>query len=173
MNQKIVIDGFNFFLFINDFFLYSWFFDFKKIKQIKIKKFLLHFGPQHPGSHGLIRLSLFMLGEQIKSSSLHIGLLHRGSEKIIENKIILKNIPYFDRMDYVATLTSEHAFIVSLEGLLNNFNKNRSALKIRTIFDEITRILNHLMHLSIITLDIGNFFIFFFFIMKETFYGFL
>ena len=124
----------------------------------------VQFGPQHPGSHGLIKFTLEMSGEVITNSILYIGLLHRGTEKLVENRPFYMGTPYMDRLDYVSTLTSEHAQVLAIEGLIDYQVVSPNFLKIRTIFDEITRIKNHLMHISILTFDTGNFFIFFFFL---------
>jgi NADH:ubiquinone oxidoreductase subunit D len=124
----------------------------------------VQFGPQHPGSHGLIKFTLEMLGETIRNSILYIGLLHRGTEKLFETRPFYMGTPYMDRLDYVSTLTSEHAHVLGIEGLIDYQVASAAFLKIRTVFDEITRIKNHLMHISILTFDTGNFFIFFFFL---------
>lgn len=124
----------------------------------------VQFGPQHPGSHGLIKFTLELSGESIRSSVLYIGLLHRGTEKLMETRPCFMGTPYMDRMDYVSTLTSEHAHVLAIEGLASRSVVSPSFLKVRTVFDEITRIKNHLMHVSILTFDTGNFFIFFFFL---------
>ena len=124
----------------------------------------VQFGPQHPGSHGLIKFTLELYGETIAKAILYIGLLHRGTEKLFETRPFFMGTPYMDRLDYVSTLTSEHAHVLAVEGLVDNQAASPNFLKIRTIFDEITRIKNHLMHISILTFDTGNFFIFFFFL---------
>ena len=124
----------------------------------------VQFGPQHPGSHGLIKFTLELSGETIQNSILYIGLLHRGTEKLMETRPLYMGTPYMDRLDYVSTLTSEHAHVLGIEGLSSLQGVSPNFLKIRTVFDEITRIKNHLMHVSILTFDTGNFFIFFFFL---------
>ena len=124
----------------------------------------VQFGPQHPGSHGLIKFTLEMVGESIASSVLYVGLLHRGTEKLMETRPFYMGTPYMDRLDYVSTLTSEHAHTLAIENLVDTSTSSPALLKIRTVFDEITRIKNHLMHISILTFDTGNFFIFFFFL---------
>lgn len=124
----------------------------------------VQFGPQHPGSHGLIRFTLELLGETIVSSILYTGLLHRGSEKLMEYRPYYMGTPYMNRLDYVSAVASEHAHVLAIEGLVDYKNNSATFLKIRTIFDELTRILNHLMHIGVLLFDTGNFFIFFFFL---------
>ena len=109
-----------------------------------IKSLNLNFGPNHPAAHGVLRLSLQMDGEIIKKSDVHIGLLHRGTEKLMETKIYLLSLPYFDRLDYVSMMSQEHAYCLAVEKLQNSTNFNQKIMKVRTIFDELTRILNHL-----------------------------
>jgi len=124
----------------------------------------LQFGPQHPGSHGLLRFTLELSGETVVASTLYVGLLHRGTEKLMETRQVLASVPYMDRLDYVSTLTSEHAFVIAVEGLSGGRSSPTASYKLRTLFDELTRLKNHLMHVSILTFDIGNFFVFFFFL---------
>jgi len=124
----------------------------------------VQFGPQHPGSHGLIKFTLELIGETVVNSILYIGLLHRGTEKLMETRPAYLGTPYMDRLDYVSTLTSEHVHVLAIEGLSESTSAAPPFLKVRTVFDEITRIKNHLMHISILTFDTGNFFIFFFFL---------
>ncbi len=130
----------------------------------ELRSMFVQFGPQHPGSHGLIKFTLELSGETITSSILYIGLLHRGTEKLMETRAAYMGTPYMDRLDYVSTLTSEHAHVLAIEGLVDFQVVSPNFAKIRTVFDEITRIKNHLMHISILTFDTGNFFIFFFFL---------
>lgn len=130
----------------------------------ELRSMFVQFGPQHPGSHGLIKFTLELSGEVLRSSVLYIGLLHRGTEKLMETRPCYMGTPYMDRLDYVSTLTSEHAHVLAIEGLASYSVVSPSFLKVRTVFDEITRIKNHLMHVSILTFDTGNFFIFFFFL---------
>lgn len=130
----------------------------------ELKSMFVQFGPQHPGSHGLIKFTLELSGETVVNSILYIGLLHRGTEKLMENRPYYMGTPYMDRMDYVSTLTSEHAHVLAIESLVDFQAVSPNFLKVRTVFDEITRIKNHLMHISILTFDTGNFFIFFFFL---------
>jgi NADH:ubiquinone oxidoreductase subunit D len=121
-----------------------------------IKGINLNFGPNHPAAHGVLRLILNMDGEVIKGSDVHIGLLHRGTEKLIETKTYLLALPYFDRLDYVSMMVQEHAFCLSVEKLKKFPNFNQKVLRIRTIFDELTRILNHLLAVACHALDVGS-----------------
>lgn len=120
----------------------------------KLKTYNLNFGPQHPSAHGVLRLILELNGEIVNRSDPHIGLLHRGTEKLIENKTFLQALPYFDRLDYVSMMAQEHAFSLVIEKLLNLSIPRRSQI-IRVMFSEITRILNHLMSLTTHALDVG------------------
>src|SRR5690554_4204889 len=113
----------------------------------EIKNYTLNFGPQHPSAHGVLRLVLEMDGETIVRSDPHIGLLHRGTEKLIENKPYNQSIGYMDRLDYVSMMSNEHAYVMAIEKLMNIEVPER-AQYIRVMFDEITRILNHLMWLG-------------------------
>lgn len=122
----------------------------------KIKSINLNFGPQHPASHGVLRVIAQINGETIEKIDPHIGLLHRGSEKLAENKIYLKSLPYFDRFDYVSMLIQEHAYCLAIEKLLNTTNYTSSFTQVRTLFDELTRILNHLLAISCHALDVGS-----------------
>lgn len=121
----------------------------------EIKSFNLNFGPQHPASHGVLRMILQLRGEVIEKSDTHIGLLHRGTEKLIEEKNYLLSLPYFDRLDYVSVLAQEHAYCLAIENLLGTVNYQTNYVQIRVIFDELTRILNHLMAVSTHSLDVG------------------
>ena len=116
--------------------------------------FNLNFGPQHPSAHGVLRLVLEMLGEQINKAIPHIGLLHRGTEKLLEHKNFIKGLPYFDRLDYVSMMAQEHGYCIIIEKLLNLTITTR-AQNIRVIFLEITRILNHLMAITTHAMDVG------------------
>jgi NADH-quinone oxidoreductase subunit D len=120
----------------------------------KIKVFNLNFGPQHPAAHGVLRLILEIIGEKIIYCDPHIGLLHRGTEKLIESKNFIQSLPYFDRLDYVSMMAQEHAFSLSVESILK-INIPLRAQYIRVIFCEITRILNHLMSITTHALDVG------------------
>lgn len=120
----------------------------------KIKNFTINFGPQHPAAHGVLRLVLELDGEVIQRADPHIGLLHRGTEKLIENKTYLQSLPYFDRLDYVSMMAQEHAYSLAIEKLLNIDIPER-AQYIRVIFLEITRILNHIMAITTHAMDVG------------------
>ena len=114
----------------------------------------MNFGPQHPSAHGVLRLILELNGEIVKKAIPHIGLLHRGTEKLIEYKTFLQALPYFDRLDYVSMMANEHAFSLAVEKALDCVIPLR-AQYIRVLFDEITRILNHLMALTTHAMDVG------------------
>lgn len=120
----------------------------------KIKNFSINFGPQHPAAHGVLRLILELNGEVVKKADPHIGLLHRGTEKLIEYKNYLQALPYFDRLDYVSMMCQEHAYVLAVEKLLN-CNIPIRAQYIRVLFSEITRILNHLLAITCHALDVG------------------
>jgi NADH:ubiquinone oxidoreductase subunit D len=127
---------------------------FKDRSAIDIKTFTFNFGPQHPSAHGVLRLIAECSGETIYSLDPHIGLLHRGTEKLIETKSILQALPYFDRLDYVSMMAQEHTYVLGVESLLQ-YNIPKRAKYIRVIFCELTRILNHLMSLTTHALDVG------------------
>ena len=120
----------------------------------EFKNFTMNFGPQHPAAHGVLRLVLQMDGEVIKNADPHIGLLHRATEKLAESKPYNQSIGYMDRLDYVSMMCNEHAYVLTIENLLNIDIPER-AKYIRVMFDEITRILNHLLWLGAHALDIG------------------
>ena len=120
----------------------------------EIKNYTLNFGPQHPAAHGVLRLILEMDGEVIRRADPHVGLLHRGTEKLAETKPYNQNIGYMDRLDYVSMLCNEHAYVMAIEKMIGVQVPER-AQYIRVMFDEITRILNHLMWLGTHGLDIG------------------
>nr|UXN44304.1 NADH dehydrogenase subunit 7 [Haslea karadagensis] len=120
----------------------------------KVKNFTLNFGPQHPAAHGVLRLVLELSGETVIKATPHIGLLHRGTEKLIEYKNYVQALPYFDRLDYVSMLAQEHSYCLAVENLLN-CSVPRRAQYIRVIFAEITRILNHLLAVGCHAMDIG------------------
>ena len=120
----------------------------------KIKNFTMNFGPQHPAAHGVLRLVLELNGEVVERADPHIGLLHRGTEKLIEYKTYLQALPYFDRLDYVSMMSQEHAYSLAVERLLNCPVPLR-AQYIRVLFAEITRILNHLLAITTHALDVG------------------
>jgi len=114
----------------------------------------MNFGPQHPAAHGVLRLLLELNGEIIERADPHIGLLHRGTEKLIEYKTFLQALPYFDRLDYVSMMVQEHAYSLAVEKLLG-LKITKRASYIRVIFSEITRILNHLLAITTHALDVG------------------
>jgi NADH-quinone oxidoreductase subunit D len=122
--------------------------------ETQIKNFTLNFGPQHPSAHGVLRLVLEMDGEVIDRADPHIGLLHRGTEKLIEYKTYLQSVPYFDRLDYVAPQNQEHAFALAVEKLLGIEPPLRGQY-IRVLYAEIGRILNHVFTVSAFAMDIG------------------
>lgn len=116
----------------------------------------LNFGPQHPASHGVLRLIVQLNGEVVEKTDPHIGLLHRGSEKLMEDKIYLHSLPYFDRFDYVSMLIQEHAYCLSIESLLGTTNYTATFVQVRTLYDELTRILNHMLAIGCHALDVGS-----------------
>jgi NADH dehydrogenase (ubiquinone) Fe-S protein 2 len=126
----------------------------KAIIPKQVKNFTINFGPQHPAAHGVLRLVLEMNGEVVKRADPHIGLLHRGTEKLIEYKTYLQALPYFDRLDYVSMMCQEHAYSLAVEKLLNCPVPLR-AQYIRVLFSEITRLLNHLLALTCHAMDVG------------------
>ncbi|MCU0869739.1 MAG: NADH-quinone oxidoreductase subunit D [Burkholderiales bacterium] len=120
----------------------------------EIRNFTMNFGPQHPAAHGVLRLVLELDGEVIQRADPHIGLLHRGTEKLAEQRTFIQSVPYMDRLDYVSMMCNEHAYVLAIEKLLGIEVPVR-AQYIRVLFDEITRILNHLLWLGAHGLDIG------------------
>jgi NADH-quinone oxidoreductase subunit D len=120
----------------------------------EIKNYTLNFGPQHPSAHGVLRLVLELDGEVIQRADPHIGLLHRATEKLAESKTYIQSLPYMDRLDYVSMMSNEHAYCLAIERLLGVDVPER-AQYIRVMFDEITRLLNHLMWLGAHALDCG------------------
>ena len=120
----------------------------------QIKPYTMNFGPQHPAAHGVLRLVLEMEGEIVERSDPHIGLLHRGTEKLIEYKTYTQAIPYFDRLDYVAPMNQEHAFALAVEKLLGITPPPR-AQYIRVLYCELGRILNHILNITTFALDVG------------------
>lgn len=118
------------------------------------KTYTVNFGPQHPAAHGVLRLMLELDGEVIERADPHIGLLHRGTEKLIEHKTYLQAVPYFDRLDYVSPMPQEHAFSLAVEKLLQ-IEVPLKAQYIRVLFDEITRILNHILNITTYAIDVG------------------
>ena len=119
-----------------------------------IKSVNLNFGPQHPAAHGVLRLVLELEGELIKRADPHIGLLHRGTEKLIEYKTYTQALPYFDRLDYVSMMAQEHCFALAIEKL-GSFEIPIRAKYLRVLLLEITRVLNHLMAITTHALDVG------------------
>ena len=120
----------------------------------KIKNFTINFGPQHPAAHGVLRLVLELNGEIVSRADPHIGLLHRGTEKLIEYKNYVQALPYFDRLDYVSMMAQEHSYCLAIEKLFNCKIPKR-AQYIRVLFAEITRILNHLLAVGCHAMDVG------------------
>ncbi len=120
----------------------------------EIKNYTLNFGPQHPAAHGVLRLVLELDGEVIQRADPHIGLLHRGTEKLAEHRTFLQALPYMDRLDYVSMMCNEHAYVMAIEKMMGVQVPLR-AQYIRVMFDEITRLLNHLMSLGSHALDVG------------------
>jgi len=120
----------------------------------EIKNYTLNFGPQHPAAHGVLRLVLELDGEVIQRADPHIGLLHRGTEKLAEQRTYLQSVPYMDRLDYVSMMCNEHAYVMAIEKLMG-IEVPLRAQYIRVMFDEITRLLNHLLWLGAHSLDVG------------------
>ena len=120
----------------------------------EIKNYTLNFGPQHPAAHGVLRLVLELDGEVVQRADPHIGLLHRATEKLAEQKTFLQSVPYMDRLDYVSMMVNEHAYVMSIEKLMG-VDVPLRAQYIRVMFDEITRVLNHLLWLGAHALDVG------------------
>lgn len=120
----------------------------------EIRNYTMNFGPQHPAAHGVLRLVLELDGEVIQRADPHIGLLHRATEKLAENRTYLQSVPYMDRLDYVSMMCNEHAYVMAIEKMLGVQVPER-AQYIRVMFDEITRVLNHLMWLGAHALDVG------------------
>ena len=122
--------------------------------EVQIKNFTMNFGPQHPAAHGVLRMVLEMDGEIIDRADPHVGLLHRGTEKLIEYKTYLQAVPYFDRLDYVAPMNQEHVFALAVEKLLG-IEAPARAQYIRVLYCEIGRILNHILNICTFALDVG------------------
>jgi len=123
-------------------------------EETQIKPFTMNFGPQHPAAHGVLRLVLEMEGEIVERADPHIGLLHRGTEKLIEHKTYVQAVPYFDRLDYVCPMNQEHAFALATEKLLGITVPERGQY-IRVLFCELGRILNHILNITTFALDVG------------------
>nr|UNI92485.1 NADH dehydrogenase subunit 7 [Silvetia siliquosa] len=126
----------------------------KKEFEKKLQHFTINFGPQHPAAHGVLRLILELNGEVVQRADPHIGLLHRGTEKLIEAKTYVQALPYFDRLDYVSMMCQEHTYVLAVENLLQVSIPKR-AQYIRVLFAEITRILNHLLAVGCHAMDVG------------------
>ena len=124
------------------------------MSDITLQKYTMNFGPQHPAAHGVLRLVLELDGEVVDRTDPHIGLLHRGTEKLIEYRPYLQSVGYFDRLDYVSMMCQEHAYVLAIEDLLG-IEIPKRAQYIRVLFSEITRILNHLLNITTMALDIG------------------
>ena len=124
------------------------------VPETKVRKFNINFGPQHPAAHGVLRLVLELDGEVVERVDPHIGLLHRGTEKLMEARTYLQNTPYFDRLDYVAPMNQEHAFVMAIEKMLGPEVPKRAQL-IRVLFCEIGRILSHLLNVTTQAMDVG------------------
>src|SRR5664279_5470923 len=122
--------------------------------EVALKNLTLNFGPQHPAAHGVLRLVVEMDGEVVERADPHIGLLHRGTEKLIEHKTYLQALPYFDRLDYVAPMNQEHAFALAVEKLLGLSVPYRAQL-IRVLYSEIGRLLSHMLGVPALALDVG------------------
>jgi len=124
------------------------------LSETEIKPITMNFGPQHPAAHGVLRLVFEMDGEIIKRADPHIGLLHRGTEKLIENKTYLQALPYFDRLDYVSPMNQEHAWSLAVEKVLS-INVPERGQYIRVLFCELGRVLNHILNLTAFAIDVG------------------
>ena len=122
--------------------------------EAEVRNFTINFGPVHPSAHGVLRLILELDGEIVERVDPHIGLLHRGTEKLIESKTYLQAVPYFDRLDYVAPMNQEHAFALAVEKLLDLEVPRRGQL-IRVLYSEIGRLLAHLMNVTTQAMDVG------------------
>lgn len=120
----------------------------------QIRNFNINFGPQHPAAHGVLRLVLELDGEIVERCDPHIGLLHRGTEKLMESRTYLQNLPYFDRLDYVAPMNQEHAWCLAIEKLTGTVVPRRGSL-IRVLYSEIGRVLNHLLNVTTQAMDVG------------------
>ena len=122
----------------------------------KVRSMVLNFGPQHPASHGVLRLVLLLDGEFVLGAEPHIGFLHRGSEFLMAGRNYLQNIFFLDRLDYTSVITQAHAYCLCVEQLVLFTHKKLFSLGFRTIFDELGRLLNHLLAVSTHALDIGT-----------------
>ncbi len=124
------------------------------MSEVTLQSYTMNFGPQHPAAHGVLRLVLELDGEVVDRTDPHIGLLHRGTEKLIEYRPYLQSVGYFDRLDYVSMMCQEHAYVLAIENLLGIEIPKRAQF-IRVLFSEITRILNHLLNVTTMALDVG------------------
>ena len=124
------------------------------MSEAQLRNFTINFGPQHPAAHGVLRLVLELDGEVVTRVDPHIGLLHRGTEKLIEYKTYLQAVPYFDRLDYVAPMNQEHAYALAVEKLLDIQVPRRGQL-IRVLYSEIGRLLSHLLNVTTQAMDVG------------------
>jgi NADH-quinone oxidoreductase subunit D len=124
------------------------------VSDITLQNYTINFGPQHPAAHGVLRLVLELDGEVVDRTDPHIGLLHRGTEKLIEYRPYLQSVGYFDRLDYVSMMCQEHAYVLAIEKLLG-IEIPKRAQYVRVLFSEITRIMNHLLNITTMALDIG------------------
>src|SRR5579875_2212962 len=124
------------------------------VPETKVRKFNINFGPQHPAAHGVLRLVLELDGEVVERVDPHIGLLHRGTEKLMEARTYIQSIPYFDRLDYVAPMNQEHAYVLAIEKLLGIEAPERGQI-IRVLYSEIGRILSHLLNVTTQAMDVG------------------
>ena len=123
-------------------------------QEVRIANYNINFGPQHPAAHGVLRLVLELDGEIVERADPHIGLLHRGTEKLIEYKTYLQALPYFDRLDYVSMMCMEHAYVLAIEKLLGLEVPARGQY-MRVLWSEITRVLNHLLNITAQAMDVG------------------
>ncbi|MFC3225999.1 NADH-quinone oxidoreductase subunit D [Marinibaculum pumilum] len=122
--------------------------------EVQIANYTMNFGPQHPAAHGVLRLVLELDGEVVERADPHIGLLHRGTEKLIEHKTYLQAVPYFDRLDYVSPMNQEHAYALAVERLLGLTVPPRGQY-VRVLFSELTRVMNHMLNVTTHALDVG------------------
>ncbi len=122
--------------------------------EVQIANYTMNFGPQHPAAHGVLRLVLELDGEVVERADPHIGLLHRGTEKLIEHKTYLQAVPYFDRLDYVSPMNQEHAYALAVERLLGLKVPPRGQY-VRVLFSELTRVMNHMLNVTTHALDVG------------------
>ena len=123
--------------------------------ETEIRNFTINLGPQHPAAHGVLRLVLELDGEVVERVDPHIGLLHRGTEKLIEHKTYLQAVPYFDRLDYVAPMNQEHAFALAVERLLGTSRCRKAASLSGCSYSEIGRLLSHLLNVTTQAMDVG------------------